>query len=548
MSLEGNWRGNKPDVAKRRLSLLRGERGLAVSANRFLFLLVLVGFVTVSATSAFARPQDKSTSELPLGRPSLKETRTTEQIAPGVAYTRIVRGEQSKKDFYTVDVAFKDNHKAAQDLARRLKSDGYKPRVDKVKERAQDNPEKGPLGYLVRTGSFTSEAGAQALRGRLAADGYAGTRVVYTGEDGDKTTGPWVVHVLKIEPERYGGTLTPELATKIVPEREKLSSISARTDSLAAINGGYFVIGESDGTPGDLAGISMLDGELVSEAVDGRTSLVLPKGDGAGADVAALSDTLTATSSDGASREIDGKNRKPGLIRGCGGEGGDVPTERPLHDITCTDGSELILFTPIFGASTEPGDGAEAVIDASGRVTALRESRGGPIPQDGSVLSGTEEGADWLRAHAKPGSVVSTDTNVSAEGAPLAGKTGVVNGGPRLLENAQPEITAFAEGFVRPGDPEFYYRFGVRRNPRTMAGVTFGGDLLLVAVDGRRPGYSVGASFAEEAGIMNSLGSEEAVNLDGGGSTTMTIGERVVNRPSDTTGERPIGDAVSVLP
>jgi exopolysaccharide biosynthesis protein len=47
---------------------------------------------------------------------------------------------------------------------------------------------------------------------------------------------------------------------------------------------------------------------------------------------------------------------------------------------------------------------------------------------------------------------------------------------------------------------------------------------------------------------MGALGADEAVNLDGGGSTTMTVGEALVNRPSDATGERPIGDAVVILP
>ena len=46
---------------------------------------------------------------------------------------------------------------------------------------------------------------------------------------------------------------------------------------------------------------------------------------------------------------------------------------------------------------------------------------------------------------------------------------------------------------------------------------------------------------------MDSLGAEEAVNLDGGGSTAMTLGTRLVTRPSDPTGERPIGDAVVLL-
>ncbi|MGI8698000.1 MAG: phosphodiester glycosidase family protein, partial [Mycobacteriales bacterium] len=98
--------------------------------------------------------------------------------------------------------------------------------------------------------------------------------------------------------------------------------------------------------------------------------------------------------------------------------------------------------------------------------------------------------------------------------------------------------------FVHPDDPGFYWAFGVRRNPRTLAGVTSGGELLLVTCEGRAPGFSVGLSFVEEARVMRALGARDAVNLDGGGSTTMVIGDRLVTRPSDTTGERPVGDAI----
>lgn len=452
-----------------------------------------------------------------------------------------------RTDFYTVDIAFEADRAAAERVAAQIETDGYEPVIVDVRERAPDDPKTGPLGYLVRTGSFRTQDEADALRAELAANGYVGLRTVYTGEDGGETTGPWVVHVLGIEPDLYNDTVTPELATEVVPGRETLTSISDRTDSLAAMNGGYFVIGENDGTPGDLAGISVIDGALVSEAVDGRTSLTLPPGSGEGADIAAISDTMTATSSDGATSEVDGLNRKPGLIRGCGGDGGDRPTEQPRHDFTCTDASELIAFTPDFGANTEPGPGVEAVLDSSGRVIEVRGTRGSTIPENGSVLSGTGKAARWLLAHAKARKTINITTNITSGSALLAPGTGVVNGGPRLLSNSEPDITAYAEGFVWPDNPEFYYRFGVRRNPRTVAGVTPEGTLLLVAVDGRQPGYSAGASFEESARIMRALGAEEAVNLDGGGSTTITIGEELMNRPSDPTGERPIGDALVLL-
>jgi exopolysaccharide biosynthesis protein len=84
----------------------------------------------------------------------------------------------------------------------------------------------------------------------------------------------------------------------------------------------------------------------------------------------------------------------------------------------------------------------------------------------------------------------------------------------------------------------------VRRNPRTIAGVTRAGHVLLVTVDGREPGHSVGASFVEEAAIMRNLGAVDALNLDGGGSTAMVASGQLLTQPSDATGERPVGDTI----
>jgi len=78
--------------------------------------------------------------------------------------------------------------------------------------------------------------------------------------------------------------------------------------------------------------------------------------------------------------------------------------------------------------------------------------------------------------------------------------------------------------------------------------VTPDGRVLLVAADGRAPGYANGLSFAEEAAVMAALGASSAVNLDGGGSTAMTVADELVTRPSDATGERPVGDAIALLP
>jgi exopolysaccharide biosynthesis protein len=73
------------------------------------------------------------------------------------------------------------------------------------------------------------------------------------------------------------------------------------------------------------------------------------------------------------------------------------------------------------------------------------------------------------------------------------------------------------------------------------------GTLLLVAVDGRQPGYSVGMSLPEMRALFRELGAVEALNLDGGGSTALVVRGRAVNRPSDAGGERPVANALVLL-
>jgi hypothetical protein len=480
--------------------------------------------------------------ELPLGMPGLPETHTVEDLAPGVTYTRIDRGFASGTEFWFVDVAVVAEQAEAEQVAEDLEASGYDAEVVAI-ERAPDDPRPGPSGYVVRNGEFATQAEADTRAAELRALGHAGARSAFTAQTGAPTTGPFVVHVLEVDPDEFEGTVEPALATDIVPGRETLTDLAERAGAFAGINASYFVIGEADGTPGDLAGISAVDGELVSEAVNGRTSLLVKPH--AGADVAALTTAVRATV-DRSNFPVDGLNREPGEIRSCGGVGGDLPTELPRHDFTCTDSDELIVFTEAFGAATVVGAGAEVVVNRMGRIVEVRDARGGAIPPDGMVLSATGAEAAALTEAAEVGDRVRVTTAIS-EGSrvvPVADDVGVVNGGPRLVAGGRDQITAFAEGFVWLDDPAFFYRFGLFRNPRTIAGVTRDGKLLLVAIDGRNFEFSAGASFEEEAGVMRALGAVEAVNLDGGGSTTVVVDGELVNRPSDPTGERPIGDAL----
>ena len=83
------------------------------------------------------------------------------------------------------------------------------------------------------------------------------------------------------------------------------------------------------------------------------------------------------------------------------------------------------------------------------------------------------------------------------------------------------------------------------RHPRTAIGWN-DSYFYLVTVDGRQPHLSVGMTLNELARYLVSLGCREAMNLDGGGSTTMWVGGSVVNRPSDGE-ERAVANALILL-
>ncbi len=120
-----------------------------------------------------------------------------------------------------------------------------------------------------------------------------------------------------------------------------------------------------------------------------------------------------------------------------------------------------------------------------------------------------------------------------------AGWSGVmdtVGGMPLLVDAGQA---------VAPATCSSYF---CSRNPRAGIGITSDGKVLLVVVDGRSPG-SVGMTLIGFAHYMQQLGATYAVNLDGGGGAAMWIaGQGIVSRPSDSSGERPVTNAVLVLP
>lgn len=94
--------------------------------------------------------------------------------------------------------------------------------------------------------------------------------------------------------------------------------------------------------------------------------------------------------------------------------------------------------------------------------------------------------------------------------------------------------------------------FNTNRHPRTAIGVTKDNRLIAVVVDGRNANAQ-GASIEELSTIMKALGCTEAMNLDGGGSSTAWVKDNgVVNYPSDNKkfdhkGERAVANAICFI-
>ncbi|WP_122619037.1 phosphodiester glycosidase family protein [Streptomyces sp. Tu 4128] len=514
--------------------------------------------------SATSHPHPSSRATLPLGPGDLPETRTTTTLQPGVTLTRIVRGNAEDPALHwTVEVsipggdtspdpdapptALKDRA-SADELAADLRQKGFEARVERVRTPRTADYTGGTLGWRVRIGAYDAQSGATAERTRLAAAGYTGS-AVYTGWDGEATDrGPWRVDVLTVDPRRFRGSLDASYGPDL-EARETTSRLSAVADATAAVNAGFFVLDPKAGAPGDPAGVGVYDGRLLSEPVAGRPSLVLHD-DARGTRVTRFTWRGTVTA-DGTSLSLGGVNRVPGLIRNCGGTAGDVPTPLPLHDVTCTNPDDLVAFTPEFeGGRTPGGEGVEAVLDAHDRVVEVRSPRGGTLPPGGTSLQATGRRVADLRAVAQVGDRLRVRTTLlDARGHAYrpSPRTDIVNAGPELVRDGRIHITPAADGMVHPDDPSWYYGWVHKRNPRTLAGVDAAGRTVLVTADGRGT-RSLGLSIAESAAVAGSLGLRDAVNLDGGGSTTMVTDDTVINTPSDATGERPVGDALLILP
>jgi exopolysaccharide biosynthesis protein len=332
----------------------------------------------------------------------------------------------------------------------------------------------------------------------------------------DKLTGPWFINVLRIDLTR--ATLKVVHALDEGVGLETVSSMAARYGAAAATNGGYF---RTAGTHrGDSIGLLVLDRDLISEPNNERSVL----------------------------RLTDGGN-KTEVVFGHLKFSGEIAVGSAKHSVQglnrplSTD--ELIVFTPRFhGTTLTNPEGIEVIVRRS-RVASISDLKGSSnIPVDGYVISAVGKSREWLKTNVRKGSRINFGWRLESiepdNKTDWARPYSIVGGGPQLIKAGKIAITDKQEKMSEG--------FATDRHPRTAIAKLASKKLLLVTVDGRQPSLSIGMSLYMLADLLLEFGAVEAMNLDGGGSTTMVIHNKVVNRPSDQTGERPASDAILVFP
>lgn len=162
-----------------------------------------------------------------------------------------------------------------------------------------------------------------------------------------------------------------------------------------------------------------------------------------------------------------------------------------------------------------------------------------PHPGDPVTPNGTAASQGTLYANGTESTLYISAANTASFTAPESVIYNAISGDRMLVENGVP-ADGLDDGTVAP---------------RTAIGLDGGGQkLIIVVIDGRQPLYSQGATLAELAEIVLYYGADTAMNLDGGGSSTLVVqgpnGPRVLNSPIDLHipgRERAVGNHLGIF-
>lgn len=307
------------------------------------------------------------------------------------------------------------------------------------------------------------------------------------------------IHILRINPKFR--KIVVDLAGKTIKECLPLSDIVKNKKAIAGINGTFYW--------SSMGPIGMLikDFELISIPIMKRTSIGITNEGKIIWDNPVFNGRIDFNKRN-ISISIDGINQLP-------------------------EDDKIILFTQEFGKKTPRNNNVCELILISNLVFEKLNHGNNIIPPGGYILSAYGKSKQLLKnIHLLDTYFLNIGLQIHWEITKYA-----IGGGPRLIKNGKLISNYKTENFKND--------VLVGRAPRSAIGVSKSGLIYLIVVDGRNAGNSIGMTLLELAIFMSKLGCVNAMNLDGGGSSTMVINGKVVNNPSDGY-ERKINNAILI--
>ncbi len=307
--------------------------------------------------------------------------------------------------------------------------------------------------------------------------------------------------LLTIDPSRY--VMEPIIAPEGVTSLAPLSHMVKDSKSKAAINAGFFsVTGRNKGLP---IGTLRIRQALVNKPYQGRTCLGWNKDNRAAFGEVAWSGRV----------QLDD---------------GWISINSLNHSVK---GNVVTLYSPHYGKPTPLHEQVTEVVVKGGKCVSVNRTGGSIIEPNTFVLAGYGTNAALLAEQLRPGSAVKIDSSLNEGDPHWNSMDNIIQAGPFLLRNG--DIKIESEGFSTS--------ILNLRHPRSIIGLTNKGKWVLFVGDGRNGMHSAGFTLQEVASIVKMKDVAYALNLDGGGSTQMMVGNKIFNSPSDGR-ERPISYGV----
>jgi hypothetical protein len=306
------------------------------------------------------------------------------------------------------------------------------------------------------------------------------------------------VSLLELDPQKV--SLRPIFGQSSVVGSGPIGALASSSGAAAAINGGYF----NRNTRQPLGAVK-IGGKWLSSPILGRGALGWQER--GGWQIAPL--TYSETIKDDRGHQVTNNLLNSGYIQG--------PTAR---------------YTSHWGRSYQPATSELVLTVQANRVTAISNGTETQIPSNGYLLVGRNGGfQDWT---------VGSQVQIASRSNPASfdRATNILGAGPWLLQKRQVVLNAQRENFTGS--------FGTQSASRSAIGINGRGQLQIVAVHARAGGK--GPTLGELAQLLQQLGWVDALNLDGGSSTSMLLGGQLVDRSPATAAKVNNGLGIFLIP